>query len=482
MSPIDHIDSGRLRWAAWGMALAAALAPPARAAAEERRAAGGEALPARAGQDPEGSDREAAGLPWWLAGAQVTAAGFFLPRIHSPYANPSLSFGPGPRAGWSLVATLFGGARPWQGAIVVAQPEFADGAGLPNVSGVAGYVDGNIIRVVKAGREPYLARLFVQQDVALGPAEKSEEEEPEARFMPTGPFALRRDRPESRIEITVGKVAATDFFDVASASSDPRHRFMNWSLMTNGAWDFAADTRGYTWGAVVALEQPRYALRAGVALMPTTANGPIYDGDLRHARSEMIEGEVRYRALGQAGAVKLLAFRNHARMGSYADALAAAAPAQPPTLGPVERVGARKVGIGLLVDQHVGPAAAFLRASWNDGRAETFAFTEIDRAVSIGAEVPTRGWGRPDDHVGVGLAVNGLSPGHARYLEAGGQGFQLGDGRLHYAWEKVLEAYYGLRLSGGVELAADLQAIVDPGMNADRGPAVAFGLRLHAHL
>ncbi len=422
---------------------------------------------------------------WWRVGAQVTGAGFYLPRFHSPYENPQLSFGPGPSGGWSFVTTLFGGVSPWRGAALVVQPEFADGAGVPNVSGVSGYIDGNIIRVAKVGTEPYVARAFLHQDIALAPAEEGEAEDegsPEERFMPTGPLALVGARPASRVEITVGKFALTDFFDAASASSDPRHHFMNWSLMTNGAWDFPADTRGYDWGVVVSLEQPRYAVRAAAVMMPSRPNGPAFDGDLLHAHSEVIEGEVRYRFLGAPGAVKLLGYWNHARMGSYADALAAAGPGRAPSITSVEQKGAEKLGLGLLLDQGIGPASAFLRASWNDGRTESFAFTEIDRAVSAGTEIPMLLLHRPGDRLGVGIAVNGLSSDHARYLRAGGQGFQLGDGRLTYAWETVLEAYYRFRIARQLELTADAQGIANPGMNADRGPALAVGARLHAHL
>lgn len=420
---------------------------------------------------------------WWLVGAQVTAAGLYLPPVHSPYASPGTSLGPGPTAGWSLVGSLLAGARLWDGAIIVAMPEYANGRGLPGVSGAAGYPDGNIIRVAKAGTAPYLARLFFHQDFALGPAGEREPEdgEPEAAFAPTGPLALRRRRPASRVEVTLGKLAVTDLFDAATASSDPRHRFMNWSLMTNGAFDYAADTRGYTVAAVVALEQPRFALRAGLALMPTTANGPALDRDLSHSNSVMVEGEVRYRVSGNPGAVKLLCYRNQAHMGSYDEALAAAPPGQPPDIGAVERTGAAKHGLGLLVDQTIGAAAAFLRLGWNDGRTETFAFTEIDRAVSAGAELPGALWGRATDHAGLGLAVSWLSGAHARYLQAGGKGFQLGDGALSHAPEVVAEAWYGVRVGPELELTADAQLLVDPGMNSDRGPAAVLGVRLHAH-
>jgi carbohydrate-selective porin OprB len=195
-----------------------------------------------------------------------------------------------------------------------------------------------------------------------------------------------------------------------------------------------------------------------------------------------VELEYRFQVLGQAGAVKWLGYVNHGRMGAFQEALSAARPGVAPSLDAVARTGAAKYGTGLLVDQRLGAATGFLRASWNDGRTEEFAFTQIEHAVSLGAEIPTDGWGRTGDHVGAGLALNGLVPAHVRYLQAGGVDFQLGDGRLRYAVETVVEAYYALHLGRSVELSADLQAIANPGMNSDRGPVFVAGLRLHAHL
>ena len=420
---------------------------------------------------------------WWLVGGQATAVGLLVPRFHSPYDSPELSFGPGPTSGWSFVGSLLLGARLWQGATVVVIPEYANGRGAPNVSGVAGYPDGNIIRVAKVGTAPYLARVFLHQDIALGPPGKSEEEdEPEDRFAPTGPFALRRDRPTSRVEITAGKFATNDFFDLADASSDPRHRFLNWALMQQGAWDYAADTRGYTWGLEVALETPGHAVRAAWTLMPTTANGPTYDGNLANAGSLMVEGEARWRVPAGPGSAKLLGWVNRGLMGGYADALAAAPPGVAPAVDSVARRSALKYGAGLLVQQALGPVSGFLRAGWNDGRTETFCFTEIDRSLSAGASVDGEAWGRDGDAVGLALAASGLSPSHAAYLAAGGKGFQLGDGGLSYAWELVPEAFYALRATRYLLVTADVQALWNPGMNAARGPVVLAGLRLHAHL
>jgi high affinity Mn2+ porin len=422
--------------------------------------------------------------PWWLLSAQITSYAFYLPAFRSPYSNPEVSFGPGPSAGWSFVASVFAGARLWEGAFVALVPEYSNGHGAPNVSGVSGYPDGNMIRVAKVGTAPYFARAFIQQDFAIGPATVGEEDEapPETRLLPGGPFALRRTRPESRLSFTFGRFAMSDFFDVAEVSSDPRHRFLNWAIMTQGAWDFAADTRGYTWGLVAALETPQWVIRAAGALMPTTANGPEFDGDLANSGSIMVEGEYRWKAAPGPGSAKLLGYVNRANMGNYADALAAAPPGTAPVIGSVARQGAAKYGFGLLVQQEFGPLSAYFRAGWNDGKTETFCFTEIDSSLSVGSSLDGTLWGRPGDAVALGIAASGLSSSHAAYLAAGGVGFQLGDGALSYAWEVATEAQYTLRIVKWVELTADVQAFWNPGMNSARGPVILAGLRLHAHI
>ena len=432
---------------------------------------------ARADEPPATPDDR----PWLVAG-QVTAVGLALPPLHSPYRNPEISFGPGPRVSWSTVATLYAGARPWPGATAVVEPEWADGTGLPNVSGVSGYPDANIIRVSKVGRAPYVARAYVQQDFALGDAgEASAPETPEDPFAPDGPWALRRPRPASRLTLTVGKVSTPDFFDAASASADPRHRFMNWVVMTNGAWDYAADTRGYTWGAFAVLATPRFAVRAGFALMPTEPNGIELDWDLSRSRSEMLEGQVPWSIAGAEGSARLLGYLNTSRAARYEDALAAAPPGAPPALAPSRVAGATKRGLALLVEQEAGPARVFLRGSWNDGATETFAFTDVDRAASAGAVVGVPGVAGSRDAVGAAVEVGGLSPAHARYLATGGTSFQLGDGALRRAAETIVEAFWLVRVGAAVELTLDAQEIWNPGMNADRGPATVIGLRVHAH-
>ena len=303
--------------------------------------------------------------------------------------------------------------------------------------------------------------------------------------MPTGSLSLGRPRPSSRVEITAGKFGSNDFFDVADASSDPRHKFLNWSIMQNGAWDYVADTRGYTWGVEAAVETPRWAVRAAWALMPTAPNGPTFDGNLSNSGSYMLEGEHAWASDRGGGSVRLLGYVNRGNMGSYARALSVALAGPPGTLPNVDATaeqGAIKYGFGLLVQQEFGPASGFLRLGWSDGQTQTFCFTAIDRALSIGGQLSGEVWGRPGDFVGLGLAVSGLSSSHAKYLAAGGTEFQLGDGALLYGWEVAPEAFYSFQPVKYLQVTADVQAVFDPGMNASRGPVILAGIRLHAHL
>jgi high affinity Mn2+ porin len=436
---------------------------------------------------PAAWDATAGRNAWWAIGGQITTNTFFVPSFPSPYANPAISFGPGPALGWSLVTSVLAGAHLWQGATVVAVAEYANGAGAPNVSGLSGYPDGNMIRVSKVGTAPYLARAYFHQDIALGSAGAPADEAdapPESGFMPTGSVSLGRPRPPVRLELTAGKFASNDFLDLAEASSDPRHKLMNWALMQNGAWDYVADTRGYTWGVEVAVETPRWAIRAMAALMPTSPNGPVFDGNLASSGSYMVEGQYGWGGGEREGSVRLLGYVNRGNMGSYAAALAAAASGPPGTVPDVDataRPGAIKYGLGALVQQGFGPLGVFLRAGWNDGHTQTFCFTAIDRSLSIGAQLEGATWGRPGDVVGAGIAVGGLSSSHAAYLAAGGTEFQLGDGALASGWEVTPEIYYSLQPVRYLEVTADLQAAFNPGMNRARGPAILGGIRVHAH-
>jgi carbohydrate-selective porin OprB len=292
---------------------------------------------------------------------------------------------------------------------------------------------------------------------------------------------LPGNEPGSRVEMKLGKMASTDDFDLNRYANNTRTQFMNWGLINNTAWDFAADTRGYSYGFVVALVEPSWRLAFGSYQMPTTANGSEFDSHLSQARGDNLELTLKPNKLGTV--VRLIAYRNQARMGDYAEAIAVGhAASATPNITSNERYGRSKHGLGFNIEQPLaddGETGIFLRAGWNDGRTEEFAFTEVDRHVSKGIQVSGIHWGRMDDRLGIAYAWHGLSPGHRDYLAAGGSGFLLGDGKLNYGLEQIFETYYRVRLNQYAQLTPDFQYIRNPAYNRDRGPVEVYSLRLH---
>jgi carbohydrate-selective porin OprB len=259
---------------------------------------------------------------------------------------------------------------------------------------------------------------------------------------------------------------------------------MNWTLFNDTAWDFAADTRGYTDGVMLAWVDAGWSLRYGVYRMPWRANGQRLVPSLRKARGEQVELTVQPDPDGWA--LRLLAFRNTASMGVYRQAIdTALATGSVPDITADDHAGRHKYGVGLngelpLADH--GDTGLFMRAGWNDGHTESFAFTEVDRTFSGGFQLSGAHWNRPGDHLGVGVAFNALSPGHRAYLALGGDGFVLGDGTLRYGRERLIEAYYNVSISKYLTLSPDLQLVHNPGYNRDRGPARFVALRAHLEL
>ena len=252
---------------------------------------------------------------------------------------------------------------------------------------------------------------------------------------------------------------------------------MNWSLMDTASWDYPADTRGYTYGLVLELNHPTWALRYGAFGEPKTANGGVIDSRI-NALGNVFELEERYKLFDRPGTARLMAYENNARMGNYAEAIA-----HPGLRGPdvtLSRTYSVKYGFGISADQALTDnLGIFLRGGWNDGHTETWAFTEIDRTIALGLSLKGASWGRPNDVLGTAVVVNGLSKDHRDYLAAGGYGFLIGDGRLHYALEEISETYYLIKVSDNVFLTPDFQFVDHPAYNSDRGPVFIFGLRAH---
>jgi hypothetical protein len=270
-----------------------------------------------------------------------------------------------------------------------------------------------------------------------------------------------------------------DVFDPMSYSRDPRTQFMNWASTTYGAWDYAADARGYTWGIAGEYISDEGALRFGRFLMPEESNGLKLNRDIATHYGEALELERPYRLAGHKAVLRLLGFRNRVNAGAFHDALATAAPPDVARVRHVQSKNGFGFGTQVALTEDVG---AYVRAGWNDGKTETYAFTEIDRSLAAGALVKGGRWGREEDTAGLAGYVNGLSSAHRDYLAAGGQGFFLGDGQLNYATERIAEVFYNVGLFRGAWITADWQHIANPGYNRDRGPSDTYNLRFHFEL
>ena len=288
-------------------------------------------------------------------------------------------------------------------------------------------------------------------------------------------------RPVRYLSLTAGKICLADYFDQNSYSHDPRTQFLNWAIMTHGSYDFAADARGYTWGAALEWYHDDWALRVGRFIQPKLPNQQQLDRDIFSHYGDQIELEHSHTLGGQPGTVRLLAFHNRTRMSRFQDALNfAAGTGTTPDINAVRTDVQGKSGFGINIEQAVNDdVGLFLRASRADGKTETYAFTEIERSLSGGVLVKGGSWGRADDTLGVAFARNGLSSVHRRYLEAGGVGFFIGDGSLNYRPEMIYEAFYNIKLAKAAWLTFDWQYIRNPAYNADRGPVNVGSVRLH---
>lgn len=374
----------------------------------------------------------------------------------------------------SLTTTLFIGRRLWKGAALYFNPEIAGGSGLSGATGIGGAPNGETFRIGDPSPQVYLARLYLRQLWALGPAQEQDEDDFNQ---------LRGRRPARYLALNVGKFSIADYFDQNSYSHDPRTQFFNWSLMSAGGWDYPANVRGYTVGAVLEYVQPGLALRAGFSAMPTDANGPTLD--LQYDKAQALTAEISkvYSLRGHPGTVRLLGFRNQAAMGSYTLAVRDAAGSLVPDVTAARADRRTKYGFVVNAEQELSKeVGVFGRLSYNDGNNETWAFTEIDRSLSLGLTSTGARWRRPTDRLGAALVANGLSPEHRAYLAAGGSGFILGDGRLDYGLEYIGEVYYSIDFPRyHAALSPDYQLVFNPGYNTSRlpGPVHIVGLRVH---
>jgi high affinity Mn2+ porin len=407
----------------------------------------------------------------WNIHAQTTFLPQAYPAIRSPYEGTnSLPGGGQGRETWTTTAFL--GWKLWQGGEFYFNPELAQGFGLNSTLGLAGFPNGEAQKAGATYPKIRPQRYYIKQTFGLG---GEQEEVADA----ANQLAGRRDI--DRITVIVGRFAIGDFFDGNSYAKDPRADFMNWAMWSSAAYDFPADLPGYTRGAVVELNRKDWAVRAGLFQVPNAPNGDILTFKTGGA---VVEFEERHTILDQPGKLRLGVFGNRGNTGNYRDALAISA--ADPTLDINDViVGIRrdnlKYGFYVNAEQQImKDIGLFARASWNDGHSEILSFTDIDRSVSGGFSIKGSYLGREADTIGLGGAINGLSAAHRNFLAAGGLGLLIGDGRINYRTEKILEAYYAYSVDKSTTLTFDYQLIANPAYNADRGPVSIFSGRVHA--
>ncbi len=405
----------------------------------------------------------------WTLHFQQTVIGQYHPPFASPYSGLNSQPSVTPTA-VSITSTLFIGTRLWQGGELYLNPELSGGKGIGKTLGIAGFPNGETYRIGDAQPVVALVRLFFRQTFDLN-AKGTEKKE-------DGVNQLSGNVPDKRLVFTAGRFSVTDIFDANAYSHDARAQFMNWALMSAGAWDYPADTKGYTWGAVAELFEPGWSLKAGITMVPLYANGAAFDDNVTKANSVSAEYDHNIHIHNRPGVVRLIGFYTNAHMGNYQ--MATYDSIYHHDITETRAYGRTKQGFVINAEQEISDnAGLFARVSYNDGKNETWAFTEIDQSLAAGISIKGTKWKRPDDVFGAAVVFNGLSKDHEAYLAAGGYGFLIGDGAINYGYESILETYYNFRWGKYLFLSPDYQFVLNPGYNRDRGPVNLFALRAH---
>ena len=406
----------------------------------------------------------------WTIHGQTTLIGQGYPAFRSAFSGTN-SLPAGGQAQQTWTTTAFLGVRLWEGGELYFNPETAQGFGLNGTLGIAGFPNGE---AQKAGAEyPRIRpqRYYMKQTFGFG----GEQED-----VPDGPNQIAGKRDIDRLTLIVGRFAVGDFFDGNSYAKDPRADFMNWAMWSSAAYDFPADLPGYTRGAVVDFNRRDWAVRGALFQVPDAPNSDVLTWKTGGA---VVEFEGRYSIFDQPGKIRVGVFGNRGFTGNYSQALGTVA--ADPTLDiNAVMAGIRKdnlkYGFYLNAEQQIATdVGVFGRLSWNDGQNEILSFTDVDRSLSGGVSIKGARWGRPDDTIGIGGAINGLSASHRDFLAAGGTGLLIGDGALNYRNEGIFESYYAYSVNKHFTVTADYQFIANPAYNADRGPVHIISGRLH---
>jgi len=405
----------------------------------------------------------------WALHAQATFVTQGVFGFRSPYEGPN-SLTPR-QVKETFDATLYVGVRPWAGAELWANPEVDQGFGLSNTLGAAGFPSAEAYKVGKSNPYVRLQRLFFRQTIDLGG---------ETQAVAGAANQLAGTHTANRLVLTVGKLGVGDIFDTNRYAHDPRGDFLNWSVVDAGSFDYAADAWGYSYGVAAEWYQGPWTLRLGAFNLSKVPNGETLESDFSQYQLDA-EIEHRHSIAGHPGAVRVTLFRNRGNFSRFDEAIALAAVTGGPVDPSLTRRRMTRPGVDINVEQEVtNTLGLFARAGLADGAIEPYDFTDIDRTVEVGGALKGNGWGRADDTVGFAAVINGISKAHERYLNAGGIGVLVSDGKLpHPGAEMIAEAYYEWQPLHAVNVTLDYQFIAHPAYNRDRGPANVLALRLH---
>jgi hypothetical protein len=417
----------------------------------------------------------------WTAHFQFSTISQMHSGFRSPYSGENSLADTIEPAATSVTSTLFLGRKLWKGAAFYFNPEISGGRGLSYTRGVAGALNGETYRVGDAAPEPFVARAYLQQHIPIGNTAYQNVENDVNQ--------IADKIPTNRITISIGKFSISDFFDDNSYSKDPRSQFFNWSIWANGAWDYPANTKGYTYGIVAELIKPMWSVKFSSVAVPRIANFHLMEYKIPQAHSETIEFEHKISINKRDGDIRFIISNTRSKAPSYEEGLNALATNNSFLLdviaGNTENTtyGGKKLGLGLNVEQALtNELGFFARVGWNDGNYASWAFTEIDQTLSAGLSLTGNKWNRSEDVFGIATAINGISNDHRNFLKNGGYGFIIGDGTLTYGHEAIIESYYNAKLARFLWLTLDYQFVNNPGYNKDRGPVHVFGLRVHVEL
>jgi high affinity Mn2+ porin len=392
----------------------------------------------------------------------------------------------------TVTLDLFAGVRLWRGAEAHVDGLMWQGFGLSKTYGIEAFPNSDAYKL--GTKIPYLmfAHLFIRQTIGLGGEQEA---------VPDDQLTLAGEQDISRLTFTIGKFTPVDIFDHNTYAEDPHTQFMNWAMVGNLAWDYSADSVGYTTGIAVELNQPKWALRYGFFQMPRVQNSLTGDdpfllwrtsgatgsagayGPFLHDWGMVVEFERRYSINAHPGAIRFLPFLDEANMASNHAAISILKADGAGADISAAQAYRYKYGFGLNWEQEVAKnVGLFSRLGWNDGDEQAQAYTDVNWTASLGVSVKGDGWQRPDDTYGLAGIVSGASSSNQKFLETGGLGILAGDGALSYGSEKVLETYYSCQIWKPIYSTVDYQFISNPAFNRDRGPVSVFGGRLHWEL